>query len=203
MATHNDREINAQELYDFINSIDSYLEKDINFYALGGTALTMLGFKNSTRDIDVNTETDDYNIIIKLFTDLGFTKISSIRWITQEGLQFDLFHGNEIMGINLLDDSLSKAKLIKDFGNIKLYTLSLYDIIITKLARGDSRDFDDIKTIFEKENIEINELISRYKETMKLEANYKQKLLDLIQIYFFRWEIKIDQDIINEVEKWE
>jgi hypothetical protein len=44
-----------------------------------------------------------------------------------------------------------------------------------------------------------------YKETMdnSVVSHYKQKLLDLIDIKFKEWKIKIDDKIINEVKKWQ
>ena len=100
---------------------------------------------------------------------------------------------------------LEKSKLIKSIGNIELYALSLLDIIISKLARGDERDFNDIKRIFEKEKIDVKELVSRYKETMEASVvgNYKQKLLDLIEFKFKDWKFPIDSEIINGVKKWD
>lgn len=200
----NKQEINTKRLYELLESIEKFIERKVKLYALGGTALTILKIKPSTIDIDVNIHSKaEYEYICKVFEQIGFEEKSSIRWITQEGLAFDLFHGSNILGTDLLDDALKKSKFIKSFGNIELFTLSLEDIIISKLARGDNRDFEDIKRIIKKVN--LKELIKRYKETMEnsVVANYKQKLLDLIEIKFKEWKFEIDKDLINEVKKWE
>ncbi|MBU1245532.1 MAG: nucleotidyltransferase [Nanoarchaeota archaeon] len=200
----NKQEINIKRLYELLESIEKFIERKVKLYALGGTALTILKIKPSTIDIDVNIHSKgEYEYICKIFEQIGFEEKSTIRWITQEGLAFDLFHGSNILGTDLLNDALKKSKFIKSFGNIELYTLSLEDIIISKLARGDNRDFGDIKRIIKKVN--LKELIQRYKETMEnsIGSNYKQKLLDLIEIKFKEWKFKIDKDLINEVKKWE
>ena len=202
---NNEKEINAEELFELIESISKFIEKEIKMYALGGTALTIFHIKKSTRDIDINIESDsEYQYICKIFDDLGFER-NGIRWITQEGLAFDMFHGSNIMGTELLPDYIDKSKFIKSFGNIKLYTLPLEDIIISKLARGDSRDFDDIKRILKVGKIDLQKLIQRYKETMEssVVANYKQKLLDLIKIHFKEWKFTIDKELIDEVKQWD
>ncbi|MFH1408980.1 MAG: nucleotidyltransferase [Nanoarchaeota archaeon] len=202
---HNEKEINAEELFELIESISKFIEKEIKMYALGSTALTILHIKKSTRDVDINIETEgEYQYICKLFDDLGFER-NGIKWFTQEGLRFDMFYGSNIMGIELLPDCIGKSKLAKSFRNIKLYTLPLEDIIISKLARGDSRDFDDIKRILEIEKINLSKLVQRYKETMETStvANYQQKLLDLIEIKFKEWKFSLDNDLIDEVKKWE
>lgn len=203
---HNKEEINVKKLLELLQSISKYVDIKIKIYALGGTALTLLNIKKSTLDIDINIETNkEYEYISKLFEQIGFEKVGDIRWITQEGLAFDVFHGSNILGTDLLPDCLNLSKFINSFGYIELYTLSLQDIIISKLARGDSRDFDDIKAIFKKEKINLQELVNRYKKTMEVSivSEYKQKLLDLIEIKFREWRFPLDLALINEVKKWQ
>ena len=200
---HNREDINAEKLFELLGSISGFVDKKVRMYTLGGTALTILGVKNSTLDIDINIESEkEYKYVCNLFEKIGFERSGDIRWINQEGLAFDLFHSSSILGTDLLDDCLKKSRYIKSFGNIELYTLSLYDITISKLARGDPRDFDDIKSIIKKIDIKI--LVKRYKETMENSAvsHYKQKLLDLLEIKFKGWKINIDNKIINEVKRW-
>lgn len=203
---YNHEEINVERLFRLLESISTFIGTKINIYALGGTALTILSIKKSTLDIDINIDTKkEYLYLQKIFEEVGFEKRGIYRWITQEGLAFDIFHGSNILGTELLSDCLEKSTFIKSFGNIDLYTLSLEDIIISKLARGDSRDFEDIKSILDHKAIDLKGLISRYKETMKIStvAHHKQKLLDLIEIKFKEWKLKIDPNTINEVRAWD
>src|SRR3989338_2997492 len=147
---YNHEEINVERLFKLLESISTFIGTKINIYALGGTALTILSIKKSTLDIDINIDTKkEYLYLQKIFEEVGFEKRGIYRWITQEGLAFDIFHGSNILGTELLSDCLEKSTFIKSFGNIDLYTLSLEDIIISKLARGDSRDFEDIKSILD------------------------------------------------------
>ncbi len=205
MAT-NKKETSANELFELLNSISKFIERKIKMYALGGTALTILGIKSSTLDIDIDIDSHkDYQYICEIFEKIGFKRIGTIRWQTQEGLFFDLFMGSNILGTELSPNFLDKSKFIKSFENIELYTLSLEDIIISKLARGDPRDFLDIKKIFENQKINLPELVRRYKETMEtsIVANYKQKLLDLIEIEFSHWKFPLNRKLINEVKRWQ
>ena len=205
MAT-NKKETSANELFELLNSISKFIERKIKMYALGGTALTILGIKSSTLDIDINIDSHkDYQYICEIFEKIGFKRIGTIRWQTQEGLFFDLFMGSNIFGTELSPDFLNKSKFIKSFENIELYTLSLEDIIISKLARGDPRDFLDIKKIFENQKINLPELVRRYKETMETSVvgNYKQKLFDLIEIEFSHWRFPLNRKLINEVKRWQ
>ena len=203
---HNNKETNAQELFELLGSLSKYVEENIKMYALGGTALTILGIKPSTLDIDINIHSNkEYLLLCKIFEQIGFKKIGTIRWLTQEGLAFDLFTGSNFLGTQLLPDCLEKSKFVQSFGKIELYTLSLEDIIISKLARGDTRDFIDIKKILSAKKIDLNYLVDRYKTTMENSAavSCKQKLLDLIEIKFNQWGLKLNKKLIAEVKKWE
>lgn len=94
---HNKEEINADRLFVLLESISKFVDKKINIYALGGTALTILKIKNSTLDVDINIDTyKEFKYISNIFEQIGFKKINEMRWITQEGLAFDLFHGSNI-----------------------------------------------------------------------------------------------------------
>jgi len=205
-SEYNKSDIDTTELFNLFTSISKFFHKNVNLYALGGTALTLLNIKTSTIDIDINIDKEsEYRYVCKIFSNIGFKRESSIRYRTQEGLAFDIFHGSNIMGTNLLEDCLEKSKIIKKFGNLTLHTLSLEDIIISKLARGDPRDMDDIKSIFDDTKIELRSLVDRYKKTMESSTvgKHKQKLLDLVHFKFKEWNFKLDDELITEVEQWQ
>ncbi|HLC71789.1 MAG TPA: DUF6036 family nucleotidyltransferase [Candidatus Nanoarchaeia archaeon] len=199
------KETNAKELFELLESISTFVEEKVQMYALGGTALTILGIKPSTLDIDINIDSSkQYNYLCKVFGQIGFKRMGTIRWLTQEGLVFDVFYGSNILGTELLPDCLEQSKFIRSFGLMELYTLSPYDIIISKLARGDERDFNDIRRILEKEKIDLRTLILRYQKTMERSTvgQYKQKLLDLIEIKFGQWKKPLNDQLIQEVRLW-
>jgi hypothetical protein len=203
---HNREEITAERLFTLLESLSKFIDVKIKLYALGGTALTILRMKKSTLDVDLNIRSEkEYEYLCRIFEQIGFTRAGGIRWISQEGLAFDLFHGSNIMGTHLLSDCLEKSTFIKSFGTLELYTLSLQDVIISKLARGDTRDFEDIKCIFDKEKIDLHELVNRYRETMEnsIVSHSQQKLLDLIEIKFGEWKFSPDRKLIAEVKKWQ
>lgn len=197
--------IGINSLFELLNSISQFADRKIRLYALGGTALTIRGIKPSTLDIDINVGSEsEYQYISGLFEEMGFKKDGTMKWTTQEGLRFDLFHSSNILGTQLLPDSLKNAKFIRRFGSIELYTLSLENIIISKLARGFDRDFDDIKLILEKEKINVTNLADRYRKTMQdsIVSHFKQKFLDLIDIKYREWGKKLNTKLIEEVKKW-
>ena len=200
------RQLQLTDLYALLESIGRHAVKRVDLYALDGTALTILGIKSSTIDIDFNVDSEkQHRYLTTLFRDLGFEQQSTLRWRTQEGFAIDLFHGSNILGTQLLSDCLKKSKLISSFGKLMLHTLSLEDIIISKLARGDERDFGDIRQILLNEKIDVRGLVDRYKETMKasIVSQYRQKLLDLIDFKFKDWGFERDETLIREVWAWD
>lgn len=198
MNSHN---IDTTRLLNFLESLDPYFDRQIKLYALGGTALTLLQIKTSTIDIDFNVATKkEYDYTQALFEKLGFEKTGPIRFKTQEGIAFDLFHSEYILGTQLPQDCLSKSKLIKQFSNLTIYTLPIVYIIISKLARADTRDYEDIKTILEVETIDLQELLNEYKAVAEnsVISKYKTKILE-----FFKFNLPdLYETVRKEVDTW-
>ena len=51
--------IDRNELVKWLRSIDNKLHRKITLVAVGGTAMTLLGLKSSTRDIDFCIKSED------------------------------------------------------------------------------------------------------------------------------------------------
>jgi hypothetical protein len=67
MAERNSKITDADELFELLASISKYLERKIKMYALGGTALTILGIKPSTLDVDIDIYSGkDYVYVLHL-----------------------------------------------------------------------------------------------------------------------------------------
>lgn len=198
-----------QDLMQFLKFLSNHIDREITLIAVGGTALTLLGIKESTKDIDFDLpESSDCKIIEGILKDLNFEK-KGFSWFATTNIgitRIDLFKGGYIFNIQLLDDYINKTRIITKIGNITLKTISLQDIIITKIGRGDERDFDDIKQIYEKERIDNDELIERYfKAAESLPDAFSEvvrmRLLDLIEIKFKQWG-KEDARLVEKVKKW-
>ncbi|MCK5283711.1 MAG: hypothetical protein KAK00_09995 [Nanoarchaeota archaeon] len=143
--------ITKNDLIGWLEDIDKKLENKIILVAVGGTAMTLLGLKPSTRDIDFCMESKDINIFRKLAKNGKF--------------KVDLFQDGYIFSEQLPDDYLDKStRLETNLANIELRTLSLIDIILTKAARYNERDEEDIGTIAKTIKIEKEELIKRFNQ---------------------------------------
>ncbi len=140
------------------------LDKELEFYAISGTAMILKNIKETTKDIDFLT-TENQEKIREHFNLAGLkekdtSKLCNIWYLG--GIRIDLFYDEFIFGINLPDDWKDKSEHIKDIGKVKLYILNWQDIIITKIARNEQRDIDDAIDIIKAENINFEELKERY-----------------------------------------
>lgn len=62
----NIKETTKDDLVAFIQKLDSFLDKPITVIALGGTALTLLEIKSSTKDIDFIMTLKDYQTLLTI-----------------------------------------------------------------------------------------------------------------------------------------
>lgn len=160
-----------------------FLKRKIHLIACGGTALTLQGIKNTTKDVDfmVPKETE-YKYLINTLQQLGYQPHTGAGWkIPGDPYIFDLYRGKRIHTTELLESPLKKGqhKLIKEWQHLYIGVLNHYDLITSKIFRASSADMEDCLMLYQakKEEIDLNELESRYKETAQYHEP-KSRLLD-------------------------
>jgi hypothetical protein len=184
-------EVQSTNLIEFIVQIDRYLTRKMNVIMVGGTALTLLGKKESTKDIDICFENKkDLEHFVKVAGTLGYSR--NQNRLIGHGLIIDLYSEGYIFCVQLSQDYSEKAIRLKELEKITLFALSPEDIIITKTARLDERDLEDIKKIFDSFEIDKGKLISRYFSTMEnsLVKDAKSNLLILVETLDFPEAVK-------------
>jgi len=162
--------IDRQGLLDTLGAWDGFLKKKVRLIACGGTAMTLLGVKASTKDIDlIAPDLDEYKYLIATLKDLGYTSVSGVGWSRDEGFVFDIFGGNRVHTTELLTSPLEKGKhyLVKEYNRIYLGVLNYYDIIISKLFRSTSIDIEDSLALLKskKKEIDLKQLDKLFRET--------------------------------------
>lgn len=180
--------IDKTGLLNEISAWDSFLNKRVRLIACGGTALTLLGVKASTKDIDLMVpDLDEYNYLIGILRQLGYKSASGWGWSKAGGFIFDLFRGKSVHTTELLESPLDKGNhiLVKEFERIFLGVLNYYDIIISKLSRATAMDMEDCLFLIKnkKKDINLKRLKERFKETAsfdvseaKMNKNFEQFL---------------------------
>ncbi len=154
---------NLEDLESFLQLIAD-LDTEIELFAIGGTAMIIKNIKESTKDIDFLTALNQERIR-ELFTLAGLeekdkSKLCNIWYL--DDIRIDIFYDEFILGITLPDDWKKLSEHIRDIGKLKLYILNWYDIIITKIARSEERDIEDILEIIKKQKIDFDVLKRRY-----------------------------------------
>ncbi len=147
-----------KDLLNWLKKIDNKLDQPLVLIAIGGTAMTLLNLKESTRDIDFCVEGKNYKRFKKLAKDDKF--------------KVDIFVDGFIFSEQLPEDYIKISAEYKevDFKNIKLKTLNPLDIIITKAARLNERDEEDIAALIKNRQIDKNKLIKRFREVIETYA---------------------------------
>ena len=176
--------INKQGLLDRISGWDSFLKRKVHLIACGGSALTLLGIKASTKDIDlILPELAEYDYLIDILKQLGYKSASGWGWSRGDGFVFDLFRGKRVHTTELIESPLSEKNhiLIKEFSHVYLGILNDYDIIITKLFRAQSIDIEDCLALIRHrgQNIDIALLIKRFKETASFDISESKVIKNL------------------------
>lgn len=168
--------IDKERLLDIISAWDSFLKRKVHLIACGGTALTLLGIKASTKDIDlIVPQAAEYEYLIGILKQLGYKSATGWGWTRQDGFIFDLFRGKTIHTTELLESPLEKGNhiLFKEFSNIYLAVLNYYDLIISKLFRATAIDIDDCLLLVrnKKKDIDFKLLAQRFKETASFDIS--------------------------------
>jgi len=141
------------KLLDFLGEVDKELSHKIVVVAVGGTAMTLVKAKPSTIDIDFTIPGEFYD------------EFAKAKKIVNPGFRVDLFHDGAVFTTMLPEDYLKKSKLVRtSLKNIQLRTLDPVDIIITKIARLDKRDEQDIESCIKKFKIKKSQITKRSKE---------------------------------------
>jgi hypothetical protein len=161
---------NKETLLNTLSVWDGYLKRKVHLIACGGTALTLMNLKESTKDIDLIIPNEkEYIYLVKTLKDLGYKNITGTGWARDKGLIFDLYVGKTIFTTELLESPLAEGNHVpyKEFSSVSLGILNYYDLMISKLFRFTSTDLEDCLALFKAKHKEIDfeKLKKRFLET--------------------------------------
>jgi hypothetical protein len=165
--------IDKQSLLDRIGNWNDFLKRTVHLIACGGTAMTLLGLKYSTKDIDLMVpKVNEHTYLVETLKQLGYKSASGWGWSRGDGFVFDLFRGKAVHTTELIESPLAPENhtLVKEFSQIYLGVLNYYDIIITKLFRGTEVDNEDCLVLVKNKSQEID--LRRLEERLRKTASY-------------------------------
>jgi hypothetical protein len=166
--------LDSSELIGFLEEIEKELSRDITLIAVGGTALTLLDVKPSTRDVDFTIPSDDYG------------EFQSALKSTPHGFKVDCWKDGAVFSQMLPDDYLRRSVDIRRLKRIRLKALSPVDIVVTKIGRLDDRDKQDIEACIKRFKLRRSQIAKRAEqiEYVGRPKNYEVNLRYVLRNFF-------------------
>ncbi|MCK4784138.1 MAG: hypothetical protein KAV87_10330 [Desulfobacteraceae bacterium] len=184
MVTAHKYRITDRELIQTIDNWERLINFNVNLIGCGGTALTLLKIKDSTKDIDfIVPVSKEYERLMKFLRSLGYEeKGGGLAHPDDPYFLYQFWFGNRVFTTDLLDSPLEPGKNIpiKKWRHIYLGALNIQDIIITKMFRGIQVDVDDCVAAFATSKIDPEELLKRYAEAAKYDLNPEKMIQNFI-----------------------
>ena len=186
-------QLTKNDLLDTLRGWSKFSKRKVRLIACGGTALTLLDIKASTKDIDFMVpDPKEYSYLTKVLSDIGYKQLNPARWQKDNELfEIDLYSGKRIHTTELLASPLEKDNhiFLQSIGRFYLGVLNFYDLISSKLFRGTSVDFEDCLTLARAKAKEIDKklLIKRYNELASYDIA-EDRIKGHVQSFLDRWE---------------
>jgi hypothetical protein len=194
--------LSANDLLDTLDNWNSLMNFRVHLIACGGTALTLLKIKESTRDIDFTVPVHkEYDRLMKFLGDLGYEeKGGGLAHDDDPNFIYQFWCGNKVFTTDLLDSPLEPGKHIpiKRWSHIYLAALNLTDLIITKMFRGTSVDRDDCIAAFATGQVKAEELLERYSEAARYDLNPEKMMKNFVYLAEGLLEQKLISDEFSE-----
>jgi hypothetical protein len=171
---------------DTLDNWDALMNFRVHLIACGGTAMTLLKIKDSTKDIDfIVPKENEYQRLMKFLKHLNYgDKGGGLAHEDDPNFIYQFWSGNRVFTTNLLDSPLEEGKhiLIKKWPHIYLGALNLIDLIITKMFRGNQVDRNDCIAAFAAGQVNGEELLDRYLEAARYDLNPEKVMLNLASL---------------------
>jgi len=151
--------LNKQTLTELLGQWNAFLRRKVHLIACGGTALTLMDIKPSTKDVDFIVPIEpEYRYLIKTLKDLGYKHQTGSGWHKS---------GNHT--------------LFKEFSQLYIGILNPYDLIASKLFRGTAVDFEDCLMLMRsrKESIDLTRVEQHVKELASYDISENRIILNL------------------------
>jgi hypothetical protein len=165
--------LTKNQLFEILEEWNRRLRRKVHLIACGGTAMTLLGIKASTKDVDFMAPViAEYDYLTKSLSKMGYEKETQAGWKRKgEMFQFDIFRGNNIHTTGLLTSPLEEGRhsLLKEYSHLYIGILNEYDLICSKLMRGTRVDFEDCLDLAQARiaKIDLDLLVEHYNELIQ------------------------------------
>jgi hypothetical protein len=111
--------LNKGRLLEILGEWNRFLKRKVHLIACGGTAMTLMGVKPSTKHVDFMVPNDgEHGYLTKQLKALGYKQVTGSGWKKAgEDFQFDLFCGNRIHTTELPNSPLEEGghSILKEY----------------------------------------------------------------------------------------
>ncbi|MDP7506564.1 MAG: hypothetical protein QF362_03930 [Candidatus Woesearchaeota archaeon] len=193
-------------------NVSRRLKKPVTMYAIGGTAMMFLGFKEATLDIDLVFEKEEDRTVFKeAVKDIGYHELDSIEiygakrnqplMLRLDDERFDLFLVNVIDFI-FSKQMMKRAEKTHQFNNnLILKVADPHDIILMKCATDRMKDIDDARNIIKEITIDFKVIIEEARNQIELGRQSAAFELGEFLENLKKTGVKIPQKVLDELFK--
>jgi hypothetical protein len=137
------------------------LSRKVSAYLIGGCAMTFMGRKVATKDVDiVFGSPDDAKEFTNALSQLGFASVKSLTgpYATMgtfaavedsRGMRFEIFDRQVCKALELSTGMKSRAPPYRTFGSLQVHLMAPEDIFLFKGITEREADLDDMRTLAE------------------------------------------------------
>lgn len=158
--------LGKDEIIERMRAVGNVLGEPHYAVAVGGTALTLHGLKDQTRDVDFIIERGD---LLKFADAYKSLYVDQTIHLAEPGTCFAIY---------MPDDYMSYAYNVGTYGNVALFVLGILDNIITKASRYNQRDQVDLEKCKHVDQTALLKRVSDYSLDLVTLNNVKSALVE-------------------------
>jgi hypothetical protein len=130
-----------------MKNIGILVNQPLKVYLTGGASAVLLGFRNTTIDVDVKfiPDTDE---VLKLIPSLKEKLKMNIELASPSDFIPELPGWNE------------RSRFIEQQGNVHFFHYDFYSQVLAKIERGHAQDMEDIKNFIGKKYVDAEQLLN-------------------------------------------
>ena len=155
------REVTAELLDQLLTDLSRCFRHPARLYLVGGTSLLLTEIKSSTLDVDLDFTVDPNH---------HDEWIDCVRH-TSRNLGIPVEHASPAHFIPLPIAASERHRFIKRYGQIELFHFDFYAVALSKLHRGNQKDFADVLAMVETKLIEPSQLRNEFEEVLRAIKN--------------------------------
>jgi hypothetical protein len=194
----------GDDLIQTLESWEALLTFRVHLIACGGTALTLLGIKHSTKDVDFTVpKRKEYERLVAFLLKLGYEERGGgLSHPDQPFFLFQFWPGNRVFTTDLLHSPFEPGRHIqvREWRHLYLGVLNLIDLIITKMFRGSGPDIDDCISAFATGEVDAETLFHEYTQAARYDLNPKKVMGSFLQlVQKLRAEGMVTEEFLEKV----